>query len=138
MMKRIKILIATLTVFAAISGAVVPALAASPGVPHGVTFGASFKSDACSGISTLGGGGCGGGGGTSIGHVMKVAIQLFSIVVGFAAVLVIIISGLRFITSGGDPANVAKARSGVLYALVGLVLVALSQTIVHFVLGKIK
>ncbi len=47
----------------------------------------------------------------------------------------IIINGLRFITSGGDSNAVSSAKKGILYAIVGLVIVALAQFIVRFVLN---
>lgn len=134
-MKRIKLLLLTLAFAMTFGGALAPVVVAGATPMAGPVF-ADFKDSACEGIGQIGGK-CGGGGGT-IEKAMKAAINIFSIVVGFAAVIVVIISGLRFITSGGDAANVAKARSGLIYAIVGLVLVVMAQTIVHFVLGKVK
>jgi hypothetical protein len=48
----------------------------------------------------------------------------------------IIFSGLRYITSGGDAEKVKTAKRTLLYALVGLAIVALTQTIVHLVLTE--
>jgi hypothetical protein len=48
----------------------------------------------------------------------------------------IILGGLKYITSGGDAQKVASAKSALIYAIVGLVIVALAQAIVRFVLGK--
>lgn len=101
---------------------------------------ASFQSDACSGVTAVAGGTCGGkdtSGSTTLSNTVKTTIDILSAIVGIAAVIVIIISGLRFITSNGDASNVATARSGIIYAVVGLIIVALAQFIVHFVLGKI-
>ena len=47
-----------------------------------------------------------------------------------------IVAASRFISSGGDSSKVAAAKNTIIYALVGLVLVALAQVIVHFVLAK--
>lgn len=63
-------------------------------------------------------------------------INILSLVVGIAAIIMIIVSGLRYITSAGDAEKVKGAKRGLLYALVGLVIVALAQTIVHFVLTE--
>ena len=43
------------------------------------------------------------------------------------SVIVIVIAGIQFIISSGEPGKVAKARNTILYAVVGLV-VALSAT----------
>jgi hypothetical protein len=64
------------------------------------------------------------------------AINIFSVVVGVIAVIMIIIGGVKYITSGGDASNVTGAKNTILYAIIGLVVVALSQVIVQFVLGS--
>jgi len=74
----------------------------------------------------------------SISGVVKLVINVLSIVVGFTAVIMIIVSGLKFMTSGGNPQNVAAARSTITYAIIGLLLVAIAQTIVRFVLQKVS
>jgi hypothetical protein len=47
-----------------------------------------------------------------------------------------IYGGFKYITSGGDSGNVTAAKNTIMYALIGLVVVALAQLIVRFVLGK--
>lgn len=64
-------------------------------------------------------------------------INLLSIVVGIIAVIMIIVNGIRFITSGGDSNAVNSARNGIIYALIGLVVVALAQVIVRFILNRV-
>ena len=63
-------------------------------------------------------------------------INIFSLVVGIVAVLMIIIGGFRYITSGGNDGNVGNAKNTILYAVIGLVIVALAQIIVRFVLNR--
>jgi hypothetical protein len=46
----------------------------------------------------------------------------------------IIIAGFKYITSGGDTNKVASAKSTLTYAIIGIVVVALAQLIVHFVI----
>jgi len=53
------------------------------------------------------------------------------------SMLVIIIAGIQFMLSQGEPAKTTKARNAVIYAGVGLALCALSFTIVRFVLTKL-
>lgn len=72
-----------------------------------------------------------------INDLLRSVINLFSLVVGVVAVIMIIIGGLKYITSGGDGSNVSSAKNTIIYAIVGLVIVALSQFIVRFVLTKI-
>jgi len=50
-------------------------------------------------------------------------------------VIMIIVGGFRYITSGGESGNVSGAKNTLIYAIVGLVIVALAQIIVHYVLN---
>lgn len=56
--------------------------------------------------------------------------------VGVISVVVIIISGIMITTSAGDPGKVKKARSAIVYAIVGLVISLLAFAIVNFVLSS--
>jgi hypothetical protein len=57
--------------------------------------------------------------------------------VGIIAVLMIIIGGFKYITSGGESSNISGAKNTIIYAIIGLVIVALAQIIVHFVVNKV-
>lgn len=63
-------------------------------------------------------------------------VNIFSAIVGVVAVIMIIVGGLRYITSGGDSGKVGTAKNTLIYAIIGLVVVALAQVIVHFVISK--
>lgn len=73
---------------------------------------------------------------TRVNNIIKTVINIFSLIVGIVAVIMIIIGGLKYITSGGDSGNVTGAKNTILYAIIGLVVVALAQIIVKFVLEK--
>jgi hypothetical protein len=64
-------------------------------------------------------------------------VNFFSIIVGAVSVLMIIYGGFRYITSGGDSGRVGNAKNTLIYAIVGLIIVALAQVIVHFVLNNV-
>ncbi len=74
--------------------------------------------------------------GNSLNTTITTAINVISIIVGAIAVIMIIIGGFRYVTSGGKQESVAGAKTTILYALIGLVIVALAQVVVHFVLAK--
>lgn len=71
------------------------------------------------------------------GIITKTA-RLLSIIIGITAVVMIMFAGFKFITSQGDANQVASARNTAIYAVVGLVVVALAQAIIIFVLDRIK
>ena len=98
----------------------------------------ALQGDACAGLSQVDTSqGCGTGSDTTISNDIKTAVSLLSLVVGVAAVIAIIVNGLKFVTAQGDSSSIASARTGLIYAMVGLVVAALAQFIVHFVLGKV-
>lgn len=96
----------------------------------------SSKDYACQGIGLVGGNGCGDNG-AAVNHAITVFVNLLSAVIGVIAVVMIVIGGLKFITSNGDTSKVTSAKVSLTYALVGLVIVAISQMLVHFVLSHV-
>jgi hypothetical protein len=77
------------------------------------------------------------GAGDSIDGLIATVVNIFSLIVGVVAVIMIIFGGFRYITSGGNDTNVGAAKNTILYAIIGLVIVALAQFIVRFVLDKV-
>ena len=78
--------------------------------------------------------------GISVNKAVRLVINLLAVVAGVIAVIMLIVGGLKYITSNGDPAQITSAKRSVIYAIVGIVVVAVSQLIVKFVLsgtGKI-
>lgn len=72
----------------------------------------------------------------ALDKLIKDIINIVSVVVGIVAVIMIIFGGLKYITSGGDSSNVSAAKNTIIYAIIGLIVVALAQFVVRFVLGK--
>ena len=72
-----------------------------------------------------------------IDQIVHSIINLLSVVVGIVAVIMIIVGGLRYITSGGSDTSITGAKNTILYAVIGLVIVAMAQIIVRFVLSKL-
>lgn len=72
-----------------------------------------------------------------ISSTLQKIINILTIIVGIAAVISIIINGLRFITANGDANSITSARNGVIYSLIGLVIVALAQVIVRFIIQQV-
>ena len=92
-----------------------------------------FVNNACQGIS---GGDCSGGE-DQVSSVRDSAINILSFVVGLAAVIMLIVGGLRFITANGDPQQIAAARMTVIYSIVGIVVALAAQAIVQFVFSEV-
>ncbi|MBI2285538.1 hypothetical protein HYU82_01800 [Candidatus Saccharibacteria bacterium] len=67
---------------------------------------------------------------------IRQVVNVISIIVGVVAVIMIIVGGFRYIASGGKAESVSGAKNTILYALIGLIIVALAQVIVRFVLKQ--
>lgn len=57
--------------------------------------------------------------------------------VGVACVIMIIYSGVQYITSAGDTSKTKKATQTMIYAIVGLVIAVMAYAIIWFVLNNI-
>lgn len=64
-----------------------------------------------------------------LGNIIDKAI----IFAGVAAVFFITIAGIKFLTSGGDPTQVEQAKKTISFAVIGLLVILLSFTIVKFI-----
>ena len=73
---------------------------------------------------------------SGISKFLAAIVSILSYVAGIAAIIMIIISGFKYITSGGDSGKVGSAKSSLIYALVGIAVAALAQFLVHFVLSN--
>ncbi len=97
----------------------------------------SAKEAACGGVDLSGNPKPCDASGNNINTILTTVINVVSFIVGVIAVIMLIIGGFKFVTSGGDSNNVASARNTILYAVIGLVVVAIAQFIVKFVLVKV-
>lgn len=70
------------------------------------------------------------------GTLYKVS-SIIAAITGVVAVVVIVISGFRYMTSGGDAQKVASAKSTLIGAIIGLVIIVLAQAIITFVVRKL-
>jgi uncharacterized membrane protein len=93
-----------------------------------ITITANPSNDACEDINK--------DGAETANNLVATIINIISVVVGIVAVIMIIYAGFRYVTSGGRDDSVKGAKNTILYAIIGLVVVALAQIIVHFVLNK--
>jgi hypothetical protein len=74
--------------------------------------------------------------GKNIDSTIANIVNLLSTIVGVIAVIMIIVGGFRYITSGGKQESVSGAKNTILYAIIGLIVVATARIIVKFVLNK--
>ena len=69
------------------------------------------------------------------GDLVNTIVNVMLYLLGAIAVIMIIVGGIMYTTSGGDAGNVKKAKDTILYSVVGLVVAILAFTIINFVVG---
>ena len=75
--------------------------------------------------------------GAGVNNTVSEVIKILSTIVGVIAVIMVIVSGLKYVTSGGDSGSISSAKTTLIYALVGLAIAGLAQVLVRFVLKSI-
>ena len=70
------------------------------------------------------------------GTFLKILVNGLLFVLGSIAVIVIIIAGITYSMSAGDPALVTKAKNSIIYAVIGLVIAISAYAIVNFVIKQ--
>ena len=70
--------------------------------------------------------------------ILTKAANLLAIVGGIIAVVMIMVAGLKMITSSGDSKKFSEARNTIIYAAVGIVVIALARVIIGFILRLVS
>lgn len=99
-----------------------------------VTVSAVDTTQVENGINAVGGGGTTG---DDLPKLIQNIINILLFIAGAVAVVMIILGGIRYITSNGDQAQVKAAKDTILYSVVGLVVAILAFSIVNFVVSKL-
>ena len=71
-------------------------------------------------------------------NILNNAFLIGFSIIGALAFLYLVIGGLRYITSGGNPEGTQKAKNQIVYSLIGLIITAVAATVVNFVIDKLK
>lgn len=71
------------------------------------------------------------------GGVFTTIVNILLYIIGAIAVIMLIIGGIRYVTSGGDSAAVTGAKNTILYAIIGIIVAILAYAIVNFVLTSL-
>lgn len=96
---------------------------------------ATTAGDIQSGVNQAAGGAESKDPGKTLGQTIETVVNILSLVIGIIAVFMVIIGGFSYITSGGNDQKVATAKNTILYAVIGLIIVAFAQLIVRFTIS---
>lgn len=73
---------------------------------------------------------------SQVKNTLATIVSILSYIVGVAAVIMIILAGFKYITSGGDSNKVSNAKNTLVYAVIGIIVAVLAQLIVRFVITQ--
>lgn len=73
--------------------------------------------------------------GYTVGNVGYDIVNLLTFVAGLLAVIFIIVGGIKYASSSGDPKRIESAKQTLLYAVIGLVVAMLARVIIGFVIS---
>jgi hypothetical protein len=74
-----------------------------------------------------------GGTNGALAHITRIIAYL----AGAAAVIILILSGIRYATSGGDATKVASAKGTAFNAIIGLLIIVVAQALIVFVIRRL-
>jgi hypothetical protein len=63
--------------------------------------------------------------------------DIVAFVAGAAAVILIVVGGIRYMTASGDAGKITSARNTILNAFIGLIIIALARALVVFIVKKL-
>jgi ABC-type Fe3+-siderophore transport system permease subunit len=133
-LKKLKLLTSTMFIVPAMI--ILSSLAPTDALSNSVAYFGSGAADACASLQQLNPNQDCDKGSTSVNSLISTIVNIISLIAGALAIIMIVVAGIKFITSGGDASKVSSAKSSLIYALVGIAVVALSQALVHFVLNN--
>ena len=70
--------------------------------------------------------------------LFRTVVNILLFLVGSLAVIMLVIGGLRYVTSNGDQNAVTSAKNTILYAIIGIVVAFLAYAAVNFVITQLQ
>lgn len=70
---------------------------------------------------------------TGLENIVGTVINVFLDVAGVLAIIYVIYSGILYLTSAGNPDNIKKAQTGLIYGGIGIAIIILSRFLVETV-----
>ncbi|MDO4219770.1 MAG: hypothetical protein Q4D22_00865 [Candidatus Saccharibacteria bacterium] len=78
--------------------------------------------------------GAGTGAQTDASSTVTTALNVVFGIIGVVGVVMIVLGGVSYITSQGDPGKIQKGKNTILYGVIGIVVALLAFAIVNFVI----
>lgn len=73
-----------------------------------------------------------------LGALVGEIINILLLLVGLVALIYLIFSGYKYISAGGNPEQAAQAKSGIIAALLGLIIAFIAWALVDFIFYRLS
>lgn len=73
----------------------------------------------------------------TLDEIIERVVKVLLFIVGVAAVIMLIVGGIRYVVSGGDQQAVTNAKNTILYAIVGIIVAIVAYALVNFVFDQL-
>lgn len=80
----------------------------------------------------------GSSGGSTVPSLIESTLNILTWAIGVIAVIMVIVGGLQYVLSAGDPGKATRAKDTILYAVIGVVVTIMAYSIVKFIIGSVK
>lgn len=70
-------------------------------------------------------------------NVVQIGLNIAFSIIGAVAVFIIVLAGTRLVFARDNPENITKARNSVVYAVIGLIIVASAAAITNLIIGRL-
>lgn len=77
-------------------------------------------------------------GSTSVGQIVTNGMNLFMWVIGITSIIMVIVAGMLYIFSSGDPSKTKTAKDAIMYAMVGMVVALVGGAGIQFLNNFLK
>jgi hypothetical protein len=73
----------------------------------------------------------------TVPQIIKQVTEILLFILGAVAVIMIVVGGFKFVTSGGSPEQVKSAKNTIMYSVVGIIVAIVAWGIVDFVVKQL-
>lgn len=72
-----------------------------------------------------------------VNGILNKTTNFLLIIIGIVGVIMIMVGGIQYSLSGGDPQKINKAKDMIIYTLVGLIVALIAKSIITFVINRV-
>lgn len=72
------------------------------------------------------------GGSADVPTIIQTIVNVLLFITGAVAVIMIVIGGLKYVTSNGDSSQLTSAKNTIMYSVIGLIVAIMAYAIVNF------